>query len=127
LPLVEVWDYTDLPETPSVEPESPNVALTWLAESWQTVALIGLAILALLVAHSAARSVVRGASPASDPFANGNGLENPPAAAPSEQHDDERWRANSSGKSLRDELLMLVEDNPEVAANVIRGWVAEAA
>jgi len=32
-----------------------------------------------------------------------------------------------TGGSLQDELVALVEDNPEVAANVIRSWVGEAA
>ena len=31
-----------------------------------------------------------------------------------------------TGGSLKEELLHLVEDNPEVAANVIRGWVGDA-
>jgi flagellar M-ring protein FliF len=127
LPQVEVWDYTELPEPQLIEPETPHVALTWLAESWQTLALIGLGILALLVAHSVARSVTRGSSPAPDAFASARALENPHETLMSEHQDEERWRTNGSGKSLRDELLMLVEDNPEAAASVIRGWVAEAA
>ena len=35
-------------------------------------------------------------------------------------------RMTITGGSLKEELLHSVEDNPEVAANVIRGWVGDA-
>ena len=41
--------------------------------------------------------------------------------------DDEGDSMTITGGTLKDELLLLVESNPEVAANVIRGWVGEAA
>ena len=41
--------------------------------------------------------------------------------------EEESERMTITGGSLKDELLHLVEDNPEVAANVIRGWVGDAA
>ncbi len=73
-PLVEVWDYPDFPEPAPAPPQTAKLALTWLAESWQTIALIGLAIVALLVARSAAKSS-GGSSPPE--FAEGFGLEIP--------------------------------------------------
>jgi flagellar M-ring protein FliF len=123
-PLVEVWDYTDFPEPAPPQPETAKLMLTWLSETWQTLALIGLAILALLVARSAAK----GGSESSPPeFAEGFGLEIPTPPTELNDRDDEKERMTITGKSLRDELLHLVEGNPEVAANVIRGWVGEAA
>jgi flagellar M-ring protein FliF len=32
-----------------------------------------------------------------------------------------------TGGSLRDELIRLVENNPDVAANVLRSWISDAA
>ncbi len=123
-PLVEVWDYTDFPEPAAPEPETAKLALTWLADSWQTLALIGLAVVALLVARSAAKSGGDSAPPA---FAEGFGLEIPAPPPELNETADDRERMTITGGSLQEELLTLVEGNPEVAANVIRGWVGEAA
>ncbi len=124
-PLVEVWDYPDLPEPLAPEPETAKLALTWLAGSWQTIALVLLALAALLVARSAARGGSGDATPSE--FSEGFGLEIPTPPAASEESSDERERMTITGGSLKDELTLLVESNPEVAANVIRGWVGEAA
>ncbi|MEL7337608.1 MAG: hypothetical protein AAFN70_15550, partial [Planctomycetota bacterium] len=32
-----------------------------------------------------------------------------------------------TGESLQDELTSLVEENPDVAANVLRNWISDAA
>jgi flagellar M-ring protein FliF len=124
-PLVEVWDYTDLPQAAPEKPEAAKLVLTWLAESWQRLALIGLAVLALLVARSAAKAGNEVAPPPE--FVEGFGLEIPSPPAHEEEGDEEKDRMTITGSSLKEELLMLVEGNPEVAANVIRGWVGEAA
>ena len=52
-----------------------------------------------------------------------------PGVVPPEEEEDEEdaERMTITGGSLKEELLHLVEDNPEVAANVIRGWVGDAA
>ena len=123
-PLVEVWDYPDLPGPSPVEPQTAQLALTWLAGSWQTIALVLLAIVALLVALSAAKAT---SDPSPAEFKEGFGLEIPAPPTQSEETDEEVDRMTITGGSLKEELLTLVEGNPEVAANVIRGWVGEAA
>ncbi len=123
-PLVEVWDYPDLPEQPAPEPDTAKLALTWLAGSWQTIALVMLALVALLVAKSAAKA---SGDPSPAEFREGFGLEIPaPPPEPADSEEDSE-RMTITGGSLKDELVTLVEGNPEVAANVIRGWVGEAA
>ena len=124
LPRVEVWDYPDLPDPPKVEPKTATQAMTWLAESWQTLALILLGLVALLVARSAAKG---GSDSAPTPFQEGFGLEMPTQSPEPETPVDEVDRMTITGGSLKEELLTLVEGNPEVAANVIRGWVGDAA
>lgn len=123
-PLVEVWDYPDLPEAAAPEPDTAKLALTWLAGSWQTIALMMLGLVALLVARSAAKGSV-GTNPPE--FQEGFGLELPVPPTASEAPGEDEEKMTITGGSLKDELLTLVEGNPEVAANVIRGWVGEAA
>ena len=118
---IQVWDYEELAE-PETEPARATAdALTWLAESWQTIALFALGLAALLIARSTARAA---ASPPSE-FNEGFGLELPePPAAP---ETDEGDNMTITGTSLQQELNAIVESNPEVAANVIRSWIGEAA
>ncbi|TWU57515.1 beta-cystathionase [Rubripirellula reticaptiva] len=123
-PLVEVFDYFDLPGPPPPEAETAKIALAWLAESWQTIALVMLGLLALLVARSAA-SGSGDSTPAE--FREGFGLELPAPPPEMVETEEEGDTMTITGSSLKDELLALVDGNPEVAANVIRGWVGEAA
>ena len=123
-PLVEVWDYPDFPEPSSPQPETAQLALTWLAQHWQSVALLSLAALALLVALAAAKKGVQGVP--SD-FNEGFGLELPAPPTLQADAEDQGDSMTITGGSLKDELVTLVEANPEVAANVIRGWIGEAA
>lgn len=123
--LVEVWDFTDLPAREVASSGASQAALTWLAESWQTIAMILLAAFALMVARGAMKSIGGDADPAG--FAEGFGLELPlPPEAP-EADDGKTDQMEITGGSLKQELVGLVEGNPEVAANVIRSWVGEAA
>lgn len=123
--LVEVGEYPDLAEPPINDSQTTQKALTWLAQSWQTIALVVLGLTALLVARSAARAGGGDTPPAE--FSEGFGLEipDPPIAAESTHESSDSMTI--TGSSLKDELVELVEKNPEVAANVIRGWVGEAA
>ncbi|QDT02739.1 flagellar MS-ring protein [Rubripirellula lacrimiformis] len=123
-PLVEVFDYYDLPGPPAIEPDTTKIALAWLAESWQTIALVFLGLAALLVARSAASGAADSTPPE---FREGFGLDLPAPAPEVETPKDDPDTMTITGGSLKDELLQLVEGNPEVAANVIRGWVGEAA
>lgn len=124
--LVEVWDYPDIAEPVVEESKAAQYALTWLARSWQTLALVLLGLVALLVARSAARGGSRdGEAPAE--FREGFGLEIPAPPADEAKATDSSESMQITGMSLKDELVTLVEKNPEVAANVIRGWVGEAA
>ncbi len=125
-PLVQVWDYPDLP-SPAIDPSgSTSQALTWLADSWQSMALIGLAIVALLIARS---SLSGGGSSPVPGFEEGFGLELPkmPEEEEIQVDGDSPDGMQITGGSLRDELVRLVESNPDVAANVLRAWISDAA
>lgn len=120
--LVHVWEYPDPAPEPQPPSQTATAALTWLANSWQTLALVGLALVALLVARSAATAAT--ATPTE--FAEGFGLElpEPPVVEAASGRED---TMSITGASLQDELKSIVDENPDVAANVIRGWIGEAA
>lgn len=127
-PLIEVWDHRDLPEPLPEPPSTTAQAITWLASSWQTLALFGLAILALMVARGVAKVGPGGARPE---FEEGFGLEIPTPVA---SEDDPlpvdmppAPRLTITGQHLKDELSQVVGSNPEAAANVLRSWLDAAA
>ncbi|GAA5510688.1 beta-cystathionase [Novipirellula caenicola] len=121
--LVEVTDYLNLPDPETPEPETAKIAMTWLAQSWQTIALIVLAVVALMVA----RGAIRGSGDAvPKDFSEGFGLELPTPPAEEEIEEKRVEAMEITGGTLKDELASIVEDNPEVAANVIRNWVGAA-
>lgn len=124
-PLVEVTDYPDLPMPEPATASSSAAALTWLAESWQSLAMLGLAAVALMVARGAVKSMGGDSDPVD--FREGFGLElpAPPVVAAADENKTETMEI--TGGSLKAELVQLVEGNPEVAANVIRSWIGEAA
>ncbi|TWT83401.1 flagellar MS-ring protein [Planctomycetes bacterium CA13] len=124
--LVEVSDYPTLPQPATLEPETAKLALTWLAGSWQTIAMIGLALVALLVARSAIRGSGSDNGVPSE-FNEGFGLELPAPPAEVAESTEKNDAMEITGGTLKDELVSIVESNPEVAANVIRNWVADAA
>ena len=121
--LVTVRDAPKLHSAETEEELATSQALTWLADSWQTLALVFLGLVALLVARSAAKSTGN-ATPKE--FQEGFGIEMPVPVHTEQDTEEEPERMTITGGSLKEELLHLVEDNPEVAANVIRGWVGDA-
>ena len=122
--LVTVRDAPEVSVENQTEDLATSQALSWLAKSWQTLALVFLGLVALLVARSAAKSA-GSATPAE--FQEGFGLEMPGPVPVEQDAEEEAEQMTITGGSLMDELLHLVEENPEVAANVIRGWVGDAA
>lgn len=126
-PLVQVWDYPDLPESVTESPSSTGQAMTWLANSWQTLAMIGLAVIAILIARSALSTGSNNPAPG---FNEGFGLELPVVvdeSANEPARGDQPDGMQITGGSLKEELVRLVENNPDVAANVLRDWITEAA
>ncbi|MFK8112577.1 MAG: beta-cystathionase [Rubripirellula sp.] len=123
-PLVVVNDYPDLPMPEVAGSDTGKMALTWLSESWQTIALIMLGLFALLVARSAAKGT--GDSTPTE-FREGFGLELPAPPPEPEVSEEDSDEMTITGGTLKQELVTIVEGNPEVAANVIRSWIGEAA
>jgi flagellar M-ring protein FliF len=128
-PLVKVTKFitptiAGIPETGAGE-----LAMSFFGEHWQTLGLIALVLLSLLMV----RSMVR-ATPAE---ARAMELTLPPVAAKPASEEQPKAKAEAtgetaksrlkrraaSGKSLRDELTDMVKEDPETAANILRGWI----
>ena len=130
-PHVVVETYTDLPR-PTVDP--PTLAAqsgTWLAENWQTLAVIGVGLFSLLMLRGMVRSPgqSRPAAPTAAVAAH-----HPKAASQEPAEEDEpepvrvlKTKFSASGPDLKAELQEIVKENPDAAANVLRAWIGEAA
>lgn len=124
-PQVHVTSYDDIPTAPLELPSTAVILFDWLINSWQTLAMLAVALVALFLF----RGMVR--SPAAE-TAEGALL---PASIPISEESEERVsegavlqrRSGGSGGSLRDELTTLVREDPDAAANVLRAWIGDAA
>lgn len=127
---VEVQTYYDLPQPTLELPGTADQVLGWLGANWTTLMMIGVGLFAL--------SLLRGAFRAGPAPAPALGLPLPASAGESagpieeepeesETSQDRRLRFQSSGRSLREELVELVREDPEAAANVLKNWIRDAA
>jgi len=119
-----------LPHIPLPEIEKPTTAdhaLTWLNEHAGMLGMGCLGIVSLLMVRSIVRSVPttalaniqeadEGARRSTDETTQDD--EVPSAPTPRL-----RRRGNKTGPSLRDELVDIVRDDPDSAANILRSWI----
>jgi flagellar M-ring protein FliF len=116
---------------PAIEPVSTaSRALSWTSRYWSTLAMLGVAMFSLLVL----RNVVRGAPPSA---AVGSGTAAPVLTlhaddSPISSNDDEqsaedrpRLRLKKS-RSLKDDLVEIVREDPDAAAEILRSWIGKA-
>ena len=124
--LVTVSTFQDIPGKEIPAPSAANSALAWLGEYWSMLGMIGVALMSLLML----RSLIRSAPPMPETtrasamprivnmsMREEAGAESSPAAAPRLR------RLGSGGPSLRDELSEIVKEDPDTAANILRGWI----
>jgi flagellar M-ring protein FliF len=118
---------------PAIEPPSTtSQALGWVGRYWSTLAMLGVAMFSLLVM----RSVVKGgpSSSSATPGVAGSSLsiEADESSAPSdntaEEPGDDRPRLRlKKGKSLKDDLVGIVQEDPDAAAEILRSWIGKVA
>ncbi|TWT75356.1 beta-cystathionase [Allorhodopirellula solitaria] len=125
--LVKVWDYPDLPEQLAPAATNRDALLTWLAGSWQMIAVISLATMALLIARGAIQS--RGHAGDPNNRSQNAALDASSSPADTIEPSEPRFQHPAPGgnSALTSELAELVEQNPRLAANVLQSWVGEAA
>ncbi|MBN2477096.1 MAG: hypothetical protein JXB62_20985 [Pirellulales bacterium] len=116
--LVTVAMFQDIapPEIPG--PTASETAVTWFGEYWTTLGMIGLALFSLMILRSMVRSGPTGAE-VSTPVHH----EEEDEVSEEEAVLRRLGRFTGTGKSLRDELSELVEEDPDAAANILKTWI----
>ncbi|NUQ62432.1 MAG: hypothetical protein HUU20_08080 [Pirellulales bacterium] len=120
--LVTVTEFQDItmPEVP--QPAMSEKAIAWLGQSWTTLGMILLALVSLAMLRSMVRS-----APLPAPVRTT--LLSARAEEPEEKEEEgataaeRRLRRFQSGTSLKDELSLLVAEDPDAAANILRTWI----
>ena len=142
-PFFQVTSYTDFPAPPPEEITMSETALSWLGESWSTLAMIGLVLVSLGMMFNWVKSQQVDAE-TEQKFAEGFGIQVPeppedeldlsgdadaatatdadgnPIASPSGVLD-------ATGQDVKEDLSNLIKENPEAAANLLKTWIGEAA
>lgn len=130
-PLVTVTTYVDTPDSPPTSTPLMTQITDWLSGNWRTVAMFFVGFIGLVMLRGMLRT-------------NPQSLEASMSAATaheqSDRHDEHeeeshnpepilvmRRKLSSKGPNLREELRQLVKDDPDAAANVLRGWIGDAA
>jgi flagellar M-ring protein FliF len=122
---VTVSTFQDIPGKEIPAPGAAQSALAWLGEYWSMLGMIGLALASLLMLRSLVRSApsmpeTRAAPKIAGTMAN---EEEEPQPAAATAH---RLRRFTSGPSLIDELSEMVKEDPDTAANILRGWISNS-
>jgi flagellar M-ring protein FliF len=137
--LQDTWKYVkveflDSLPVPTIEPPSTTgKALAWAGRYWSTLAMLGVAMFSLLIM----RSVVKGVPAPNETAAGGA----PTLALHSdetssreaddksdEEPEDDRPRLRlKKGKSLKDDLVEIVHEDPDAAAEILRSWIGKVA
>ena len=121
LVTVEVFQDIVSPEIPG--PSMAENTMAWFGQYWSTLGMVGLALFSLMML----RSMVRSVAPAVEPATPDGAPTTPGAAAEAETAEEavlsRLGTFSGSGKSLRDELTDLVQEDTDAAANILRTWI----
>jgi flagellar M-ring protein FliF len=116
--------------TPTIEaPSIATKAVAWTGQYWSTVAMLGVAMFSLMVL----RSVVNGkpgdsagAAATASPLTL-QADEPMKAAEKDDAEESGRPRLRlKKGKSMKDDLVEIVREDPDAAADILRSWIAKA-
>ncbi len=131
-PYVQVVTFQHLASLPIAPPTFNDQAMLWLSQYWTTLGMIVLGLISLLVLRSIARSIPAAAPRAELANAAGANLQsNVAATAPEPERDRQDAavrlkRRVKSGPTLRDDLVEIVREDPDAAANILRNWIGAA-
>lgn len=130
-PLVKVMSFQQLAQAPIQPPSIAEKGLSWLGQYWTTLGTLALGLVSLIVLRSMVRSIPAPETSRPTPAAV--------AAAPTQPAEIERASAEEvqeavaklkrrvkSGPSMRDELVEIVREDPDAAANILRNWIGSA-
>ncbi|HEY3391610.1 MAG TPA: flagellar M-ring protein FliF C-terminal domain-containing protein [Lacipirellulaceae bacterium] len=122
-----------VPSLPVPQIESPSTttkALSWAGRYWSTLAMLGVAMFSLLVLRSVVRGTTSGDSPnaaLATPALTLHGEAGSAGAETEAEPEPERPRLRfKKGKSLKDDLVEIVREDPDAAADILRTWISKA-
>jgi flagellar M-ring protein FliF len=129
---VRVTSFTDIPLAAEPEPDMVDEATSWLAANWPTLGMSFLGLVSLLMLRSMLRSGAAAPTPTPDASAARAATrpeeeEQPGETVEQAQQRKLRARRAAGGPSLRDELVEMVKEDPDAAANILRSWIGDAA
>jgi len=132
-PMVSVMTFQHIASAPILPPSVAEKGLSWLGQYWSTLGTIGLGMVSLMMLRSMVRAVPATESPRSTPAvsASSNSLsqasENDDSSPVEVQEAAAKLKRRvKSGPSMRDELVEIVRDDPDAAANILRSWIGSA-
>jgi flagellar M-ring protein FliF len=129
--LVKVTSFATLPVAEIEKPSTADHAMVWFSDHASSVGLGLLGFFSLLMVRSIVRSVPAPVASISEP-------ELKVAATPVDEMAESdvsggevsqprlRRRRTKGGPSLRDELVEIVREDPDAAANILRNWIGSA-
>jgi flagellar M-ring protein FliF len=132
-PLVTVVSYQQIPQTQIQPPSFTDKGLSWLNQYWSTIGMLCLGMISLLVLRSMVRAVPAPETPRAAPAltptpAQAAAIAESEQASPAEVQEAvaKLKRRVKSGPSMRDELVEVVREDPDTAANILRSWIGSA-
>ncbi len=127
---VRVVVLDSLPGPVIVPPSMVSQATAWAGRSWSTLAMLGVAFFSLLVLRGVVKN---GPSPDEASSASGPSLSlhtegaTSGGASKNDEADEERPRLRlKKSNSLKDDLVDIVREDPDAAADILRSWIGKA-
>ena len=104
---------------------------TWFSDNWRTLTMILMGSVSLLMLRNFVQSSAAATPTAAPDSANTARTTDDSNADDDVDHEDDinslKNRFQQSGPSLRQELVEVVREDPDSAANVLRTWIENAA
>jgi flagellar M-ring protein FliF len=129
-PQVTVTTLQSLPTPMIVGPSTTDNAVAWVGQYWSTLGMTGLAFFSLLMLRSMVKAV---------PSVDSSAVEARPTLAllPEDESTEPEnedaapaaklKRRMRKGPSLKDELIEMVNEDPDAAASILRSWISNSA
>ncbi len=112
---------------PIPEPAMTSTAMTWLGANWGMIGVVVLAFASLGMLRSMIKSTPLESPAGQQPGTDLTAEMGAPAEEGGEEVVDRQQRRlarfAAGGASLRDELTEMVQEDPDVAANILRTWI----
>ncbi len=121
--LVKVESFQDIPSPSIPGPGVGEQILTWLEQSWKTIGLLLLAAISLVMLRSMMRSAPVAIKSRSLAVVQQQDVAEQPHQPQPANDPSRRLRRFQPGMSLKDEVALLVNDDPDAAANILRTWI----